>query len=142
MLPRLQFPVLLVSCYSLNDFSTATAVYVYFIGNVQSVDMYSAQYYDQLRYCAQRGVYEGIMELGCDTNDCLCRTDILVSVITAISVSAYSYCYDNNFDATSAMGMLISYCTSNGYSAPSSLATISVPSPAGESLTLLPAAHY
>lgn len=88
--------------------------------------------YNQLRSCAQQGLDNGVNQFHCNTNDCLCRMDIMASAIMAINATAIAGCTGNMIDATSAMGVYIVYCEANSYTKPSLAATISVPSPTGK----------
>jgi len=79
-----------------------------------------------LRSCAVSGLDIALDEQ-CFTDQCVCGLD-LPSVLNAVSTAVDGNCATNRYDATSAMFAVIQYCTVQGYSVPSSLASITTSS--------------
>jgi hypothetical protein len=80
----------------------------------------------QLRKCALSGLDLSI-GYACPTDDCVCQSNDLPSVLVAVSTAVDSQCSTNMYDATAAMFAVISYCSVHGYTVPQDLASITTP---------------
>lgn len=93
--------------------------------------MTAAAGYTRLRRCGTEAINSVTSVYSCRTNDCICRLDRMPSMVTAIQTGASRSCYDNDVDATSAVAVYLSYCSTIGYTL-HSFANVSIPLPEGE----------
>ena len=97
--------------------------------------------YDNLRLCAQFCVdptvstyNPGLIALGCSTNDCMCRADILPQAVSAVSTCAVTSCSNAN-DVASATSFMQAYCSSVDSATFVPLLTTTIASLPGSSVT-------
>lgn len=118
-----------------------------FVVSVQSqaidpdtIDFSNIKIWKDLRSCLQSvfNYYPIQWEIGCGTNACLCRPDILGLAIVDAAALAMSRCSDIQ-DQSSATSIVIAYCSTRGYT---SIVYPSVVSTTGAStVTVTAAAH-
>lgn len=98
--------------------------------------------YGNLRSCAQfcvdpNGISTynpGLVALGCSTNDCICRADILSQAVSAVSTCAVTSCSNGN-DVASATSFMQAYCSSVDSATFVPLLTSTISSGQGSSVT-------
>jgi hypothetical protein len=75
--------------------------------------------YNSLRLCVQFCVdpevstyNPGLIALGCSTNDCYCRADVVPQAVSAVSTCAVTSCSSDANDVASATSFYEAYCSS------------------------------
>ena len=113
------------------------------VGNTLVFSLLDTPQYTELPKCAKLPFAEGCDSLGCPTNNCFCRPDLVQSAIATVSSRANAAC--NSIAPAgvgSALAVIVNYCTANGFVVSTSSGEMTSTAPLPIPSTALPGGFF